>query len=444
MSTFGSPSAMTRGVQSSPSSKPASPTAGNVSDKSANNSNRGTHTNNHPLSTSSPLHRQPKFPQDVVDSSGRITNNHNGKKSAPHTGPSRPRQEIIDLDSDTEANSASGKLNSSIAPSARNRSLLGQPFDPVRSGSTAKSGHRASASPSISSLIDPQPLTEPHAAALSSDKQFNSSFVSDTAVGTNGVRVEKLPRSGEVGDSLNRSPKSKNGTAPSSAAASPKPRPSLPSTSGNGLLSGVLPGTTAATSEACIPNIYIHVPLNGEHNKYVNFAKLAEERYGWAALNPKLAKARENMMKGDSGDEMMVDGSESESNVEMDKPMDSEGGKRKKRRHQDIYDKNDPFIDDTEMLWEEQAAASKDGFFVYSGPLVPEGEKPQIERADGTVKRGRGRGRGGTTRGTAAARGPTIRKPRLTKKEKERMEKEKEEREKTFFQVTSVKPPGGG
>jgi len=67
-----------------------------------------------------------------------------------------------------------------------------------------------------------------------------------------------------------------------------------------------------------------------------------------------------------------------------------------------------------------------------------------LNRADGTVKRGRGRGRGGTTRGTAAARGPTIRKPRLTKKEKERMEKEKEEREKTFFQATSTKPPGGG
>jgi hypothetical protein len=32
------------------------------------------------------------------------------------------------------------------------------------------------------------------------------------------------------------------------------------------------------------------------------------------------------------------------------------------------------------MAWQEQAAASKDGFFVYSGPLVPEGEKVQVER----------------------------------------------------------------
>ena len=40
----------------------------------------------------------------------------------------------------------------------------------------------------------------------------------------------------------------------------------------------------------------------------------------------------------------------------------------------------DDFIDDTELAWEEQAAVAKDGFFVYSGPLVVEGEKPNIER----------------------------------------------------------------
>lgn len=205
-----------------------------------------------------------------------------------------------------------------------------------------------------------------------------------------------------------------------------------------------------------MPNIYIHVPLNGESNKYINFAKLAEDRYGWAALNPRLAKAKAHV---DSGDEMMVDGgSESESNVEMGGTGDGGAGddpkKRAKRRYQDVYDKEDPFIDDSEMLWEEQAAASKDGFFVYSGPLVPEGEKPQIERyfsryprfellliptsADGTVKRGRGRGRG--SRGGAAATrgaGTTARKPRITKKEKEKLEKEKEERERFALQVAA-------
>lgn len=133
-------------------------------------------------------------------------------------------------------------------------------------------------------------------------------------------------------------------------------------------------------SDFQVPNIYIEVPLNGEQNKYINFTKLAEERYGWAALNPRLARAKMHM---DSGDEMMVDGSESESNVELGGAGEAAADdpkKRKKRRYQDVYDKEDPFIDDSEMLWEQQAAASKDGFFVYSGPLVPEGEKPQIER----------------------------------------------------------------
>jgi hypothetical protein len=136
--------------------------------------------------------------------------------------------------------------------------------------------------------------------------------------------------------------------------------------------------------------------MKGQTNKYVNFARTAEETYGWDALHPRLAAQRERLARVTaagaalekaaglaSGDEMSVDLSGSESNVEMG-GMDgtSEGGKTKKKRkgRADDYDKNDPFVDDSEMLWEEQAAASKDGFFVYSGPLVPEGEKPVIER----------------------------------------------------------------
>ena len=47
---------------------------------------------------------------------------------------------------------------------------------------------------------------------------------------------------------------------------------------------------------------------------------------------------------------------------------------------EDMYDKDDDFVDDTELAWEEQAAVSKDGFFVYSGLLVPEGEEAKVER----------------------------------------------------------------
>jgi hypothetical protein len=32
------------------------------------------------------------------------------------------------------------------------------------------------------------------------------------------------------------------------------------------------------------------------------------------------------------------------------------------------------------MAWEESALMARDGFFVYSGPLMAENEKPTIER----------------------------------------------------------------
>lgn len=54
--------------------------------------------------------------------------------------------------------------------------------------------------------------------------------------------------------------------------------------------------------------------------------------------------------------------------------------KRKRRQVQDTYDVEDPFIDDSEALMEQVAAASKDGFFVYSGPLIAEGERAKIDK----------------------------------------------------------------
>ena len=81
---------------------------------------------------------------------------------------------------------------------------------------------------------------------------------------------------------------------------------------------------------------------------------------------------------------MSVDLSENESNVEMggmdDEASSREKGKttRRKRKTED-YDKDDDFIDDTELAWEQQALMAKDGFFVYSGPLVTE-DKPAVER----------------------------------------------------------------
>lgn len=292
----------------------------------------------------------------------------------------------------------------------------------------------------------------------------------------------------------------------------------------------------------------LYVPLNGEVNKVVNFARMAEEQYGFDALYPRLAAQRERLARvaaagaalenankaannagrsgsgGQSADDMSVDGTDGEgegggdcSNVEMGgMGSTGEGAKptqpKKRKMKEDQYNKEDPFIDDSELAWEEQAAASKDGFFVYSGPLVPEGEKPTIERyvyllfeypllftssvpnlpstalqpsslppafphfpppspplppqpfpqplilpnrADGTVKRGRGRGRGSTasTRGSGAGRGgatgggttgtrgnTATRKPRVTKAARALMDQEMREREK--MAVLAAKPMG--
>lgn len=144
-----------------------------------------------------------------------------------------------------------------------------------------------------------------------------------------------------------------------------------------------------------MPTIILNIPLKaGETNKYVNFMRLAEDRFGWDALHPRLAadrdrKARiaaataslEKIESGrESGDEMSDDLSDNDvSNAENGGTSGADAlakPKKKRKFKEDDYDVDDDFVDDSEMLWEAQAAASRDGFFVYSGPLVPEVEEP--------------------------------------------------------------------
>ncbi|KAI1412098.1 HPC2-domain-containing protein [Hypoxylon sp. FL1857] len=228
-------------------------------------------------------------------------------------------------------------------------------------------------------------------------------------------------------------------------------------------------GKAEPGSEFVAPSIILNIPLNGETNKYINFMRMAEDQYGWEALHPRqaelkarkarIAAASAALAQNDSsreGDEMSVDESENEdSNVEMggtsgpDKPADGKPAKKKRHFKEDEYDKDDDFVDDSELLWEEQAAASRDGFFVYSGPLVPEVEKPESGRGEGLPKRGRGsRGGRGGSRGAATgtgrgrgggpgSRGGVVRKPRMTKADKAQMDREKAEREAAFLKQTN-------
>lgn len=234
-------------------------------------------------------------------------------------------------------------------------------------------------------------------------------------------------------------------TAPSSNAASPKPArpvkeaaPPLPQ--GSGLISNALFGTDdtrSSGSSRTSPNIILHIPLQRDGNQIINFARMAEEQYGFAALHPRLAAHKERLARvaaagaalernekggkglsaGESADEDLSLDVDRDSDLDGDVAMGgvgvnaaattngatgtdaSDGKKKRRKKKMEEYDRDDPFVDDSELAWQEHAAASKDGFFVYSGPLVPEGEKVQVERADGTIKRGRGRGRGGRSRG---------------------------------------------
>lgn len=324
-------------------------------------------------------------------------------------------------------------------------------------------------------------------------------------------------------------------TPAASGAQSPKQSRSKdapPPLPGSGLLTGAMFGVDAlkdSTSEAKSgPNIILHVPLNSSANRVINFAKLAEEQYGFEALHPRIAaqKARrarlaaasaaleKNEKPGSGAEEDLSADAERDSEVDGDVTMSGMGAtgedvngagsgdapaKKRRRKKMEEYNREDPFIDDSEMIWEEQAAACKDGFFVYSGPLVAEGEKVNVEklvspffffssisssitphlltillRADGTVKRPRGgnrrgggaanqgggaaggagassRGRGGGAAGaqqgadgtkTTSGRGG-ARKPRMTKADKALMEKEKAEREKLGAGMVPGKSSGG-
>merc|ERR1711964_404599 len=371
--------------------------------------------------------------------------------------------------------------------------------NPQTSPSHAHSMNRASASPSISSLVDPpnHALTSPSIATQSFYQQQQQQSRLHQTDGPSSVPPSPTMQHGPSTISKKIGPAS---TATSSTAASPKPHkakepkekdkelfPVAPPLPGSGLM-GIGGGGPADGTEFRAPTVILKIPMNGEVNKYINFTRLAEEQYGWDALHPRLAAQRDRLARvaaagaalerngsnKDSGDEMSLD-SEAEgegSNIEMGGMSDgrtgTDGGKKvpkKRKMKEDEYDKDDGFVDDTELLWEEQAAATNDGFFVYSGPLVPEGEKPTLEtRADGAPTRGRGRGsRGGRISGGRGATlllngnipvrpnglpahgpgsrgGSTTRKPRITKADRARMEQEKLEREKMGSMASM---PGG-
>ncbi|KAK5061215.1 hypothetical protein LTR84_007757 [Exophiala bonariae] len=360
--------------------------------------------------------------------------------------------------------------------------------------------YNPSTSPAISGIIDPpsqktfpQSATPTNHSPLITSAQPQTNGKASHSPLMNGHASSMEIDSGPIEQGSRKVIKKVPSEVPT-RASSPKPTRAKeqppPPPPGSGLLSASLFGGDASMDGAAkdggkAPSIVLHIDLKGANNRVISFGRLAEEKYGFAALYPRQAAQKERLAKvaaagaalersasgskfggtsaGESGDEDLSVDIERDSDNDGDVAMsginggqettnsgtDAPGPKRRRRRKQEEYDQDDPFVDDSEMLWEAQAAASKDGFFVYCGPLVPEGEKPAVERADGTIKRGRGRGRGGGPgsrggRGGATAGeggsgrgggvgsrgGGTTRKPRITKAERAQREQEKLAREK--------------
>ncbi|KAI8939506.1 hypothetical protein NX059_003277 [Plenodomus lindquistii] len=428
----------------------------------------------------------------------------------------------------------------SVAPStpAPRPASSGQRYDPIRGGIIENKPqapanvapppispplNRASASPSITSLIDPpsasnsfytQPVKLQQQSSITSAPASPADFSTrpgstlpsqdippqpqqhvshqphvpsqphsqppqqyPSILGPTPMDIDAEP-SKSLSVPMAKSSSTHSGTPTHSNAPTPPAKPARqkeappPLPTGSGLLSGTAFGSVASgesKTENQGTNIYLTFVLKGQDNVTINFAQEVEKKYGFAALHPRIAARRERQRQitaagaalekaagGGSNDDMSLDLSENESNVEMGGMEDEtsareNGGKKRRKRKQEDYDKEDDFIDDTELAWEQQALMAKDGFFVYSGPLVTE-EKPTVERADGTVRRGRGRGRGGAVRGETTGRGrgrgggpgsrggTTVRKPRVTKADRAQMEQEKQQRESMAANIASKQP----
>jgi len=310
------------------------------------------------------------------------------------------------------------------------------PYTAAPSPTPPRPTFHASASPAISSIIDhPAP-------AVYSTSTAAPSHVTTPELTSNGGRAvppfqdSMMPSTVELDTSPPDQTTAKKPAAVSSSTKKPSseattratsPKPSRakeqfpPAPTGSGLLSSSLFGgdtglDTSQHKDDKSPNIDLYIDLKDPNNRVINFARMAEEKYGFAALYPRQAAQRDRLARvaaagaalersasgskfggtsaGESGDDdVSVDidrDSDNDGDVAMsgmngaqepgNSGTDAPGPKRRRRRKMEEYDTDDPFVDDSELLWEAQAAASKDGFFVYSGPLVPEGEKPAVER----------------------------------------------------------------
>ncbi|EAQ83295.1 hypothetical protein CHGG_09699 [Chaetomium globosum CBS 148.51] len=341
--------------------------------------------------------------------------------------------------------------------------------------------NRASASPSIASLVDPQPVP---------------SVISPRPAYTNPTSQPRFQDSTSMPPSPSNAVRSTPQSMPKPALTDarrppPPPPPPVPTTSKqesktNSFTSmtsipSAMSAAAAPVQAAAAQSKKIAAVVQQERESQKKARSSSSNTTGgtpctraWPPVGsarpaspPPPPRSRRRVAAVDSGEEMDEDilqaSDAGESNVEMGGMGNGTGtgtgngngapatkpARKKRNFKEDEYDKEDDFVDDSELLWEEQAAASKDGFFVYSGPLIPEVEKPAAsEERPRRGRGGRGRGsRGGAVRGEGSgrgrgggpgSRGGTVRKPRITKLEKEQRDREKAEREKLALMASKT------
>lgn len=129
-------------------------------------------------------------------------------------------------------------------------------------------------------------------------------------------------------------------------------------------------------------------PQPGKAEVVVNVLKLAEDKYGWSVMHPKAKSAIDvidDMIDDEDDDDEDDDlGDDQEKAPQQNNsvlpvaPRGKELTEEQLVRQHEIkmirkvgkYDFEDPFIDDVELQMEEDISSTKEGFFVYWGPLV--------------------------------------------------------------------------
>lgn len=135
-----------------------------------------------------------------------------------------------------------------------------------------------------------------------------------------------------------------------------------------------------------MPIIVLNVPLldpkkpqPGRSEVVVNVLKLAEDKYGWNVLHPQAKNAFEYMEdlieddddgSGDDDEEVLLEAARKKEEENLTPEQLARRHQTKMNRKVGKYDYEDPFIDDEELQMEEEITSTKEGFFVYWGPLV--------------------------------------------------------------------------